>query len=260
MIKSNRIIKSNGIDEELRVDTIKSDQTDKRYLGHIVKVVSDILGDQTMVLQRVERAFQEQTKAYKALFGQLDGMDKKLDGGFNVLENNRIASLDKNITQKISSMEYDCLKQLKYQLDSICSKLQQQIHMQLLQLMIKQARERQEKPPVPAPSVTPTVPISAPRTAAKPSLPVSKVAEPVKAEASTPVQQGDWTESELEGKEIFDTIIVGWKRKDWEAAKGTREEFMRAWKKLSQTDKQKIRQGAWSKPIIDKMKMLGREL
>ncbi|MDD1779460.1 MAG: hypothetical protein LUQ65_14960 [Candidatus Helarchaeota archaeon] len=233
---------------------------DHRYLGHIVKVVSEILGDQTMVLQRVERAFQEQTKAYKALSQQLDQMDQKVDGGFNVMENNRIASLDKIISQRISAMQYDNLKQMKYQLDSICIKLQQQIQMQLLQFMIKQARVQQEKPPVPAPVVTPTSPISASRTAAKPSPPVPKGAEPVKAEAPTPVQQGEWTDSELEGAEIFDTIIVGWKRKDWETAKGTKEEFMRAWKKLSHTDKQKVRQGAWSKPIIDKMKMLGREI
>jgi hypothetical protein len=242
------------------VDTIRTDMTDKRYLGHIVKVVSDILGDQTMVLQRVERAFQEQNKVYKALFKQLDEMDQKIDGGFNVLENNRIASLDKIISQKISSMQYDSLKQMKSQLDSLCSKLQQQIQMQLLQFMIKQARAKQVKPPVPAPVVTPTIPISAPRTVAKPSPPVPKVAEPVQAEAASPVQQGEWTDSELEGAEIFDTIIVGWKRKDWETAKGTKEEFMRAWKKLSHTDKQKVRQGAWSKPIIDKMKMLGREI
>lgn len=242
------------------MDTIRTDMTDKRYLGHIVKVVSEILGDQTMVLQRVERAFQEQNKAYKALFKQLGEMDQKIDGGFNVLENNRIASLDKIISQKISSMQYDNLKQMKYQLDSLCSKLQQQIQMQLLQFMIKQARAKQEKPPVPAPVGSPTIPISASRTVAKPSPPVPKVAEPVKAEPTTPVQQGDWTDSELEGAEIFDTIIVGWKRKDWETAKGTKEEFMRAWKKLSHTDKQKVRQGAWSKPIIDKMKMLGREI
>lgn len=234
-------------------------KVDQRHIGEIVKVVSEILGDQTMVLQRVERAFQEQTKAYKSLSIQLNEMDKKIDGGFNVLENNRIASLDKNISQKISSMEYSTLKQLKYQLDSICSKLQQQIQMQLLQLMIKQTREWKEKLSIPTPSVAPTFPVSAPRTAVKPSPPVPKVAEPVKAEASIPVQEGDWTDSELEGAEIFDSIIVGWKRKDWETAKGTKEEFMRAWKKLSHTDKQKVRQGAWSKPIIDKMKMLGRE-
>jgi hypothetical protein len=232
---------------------------DQRYLGHIVKYVSEILGDQTMVLQRVERAFQEQTKAYKALNKQLSEMEKKIDGGFSVLENNRIASLDKIISQKISSMEYSNLTQLKYQLDSICSKLQQQIQMQLLQFMIMQAQERQVKHPIPAPSGAPTTPISASRVAIKPSPLVPKSAEPMKVEASPPVQEGDWTDSELEGAEIFDTIIVGWKRKDWDTAKGTKEEFMRAWKKLSHTDKQKVRQGAWSKPIIDKMKMLGRE-
>jgi hypothetical protein len=245
-------------------------KTDKRYLGHVVKVVSDIVGDQTMVLQRVERALQEQTKAYKALLNQLGVMDKKIDGGFNVLENNRIASLDKNITQKISLMEYGYLKQLKDKLDSVYSKLQQQIHAHLLHLMMKLSQGQQVKPQVIAPSITPIHAISAALPPSKPSPPVppSKPKSPVtpvpaaaKVETPTAAPEGSgWTESELEGAEVFDSIIIGWKRKDWDSAKGTKEVFMRAWKKLSHTDKQKIRQGAWSKPIIDKMKLLGREL
>jgi len=245
-------------------------KSDKRYLGHIVKVVSDIIGDQTAVLQRVERGLQEQNKAYKALVKQLEVMDKKVEGGFGVLENNRIASLDKNITQRISLMEYGYLKLLKNKLDSVYSKLQQQIHARLLHLMIKLSQEKLVKPQVVAPSSGPAeaIPAQLPPKKPIPSAPLSKsrspeISAPETAKAETPTvapKEGGWTESELEGAEVFDSIIIGWKRKDWDSAKGTKEEFMRAWKKLSHTDKQKIRQGAWSKPIIDKMKMLGREL
>lgn len=245
---------------------------DKRYLGHIVKVVSEIVGDQTAVLQRVERGIQEQNKAYRALLNQLVVMDKKVDGGFSVLENTRIATLDKNVTQKISLMENSYLKQLKNKVDSTYGKLQQQIHAQLLHAMIKLSKTKRLKPQASTPSITPVHAISAalpaiPSSKASPKAPVSPLGSPVKPVPATAKveipppasEKGDWMESELEGAEVFDSIIIGWKRKDWDSAKGTKEEFMRAWKKLSHTDKQKIRQGAWSKPIIDKMKMLGRE-
>jgi len=233
---------------------------DKKYLGYIVKVVSDIVGDQTMVLQRVERAIQEQNKAYKALLNQLGVMDKKIEDGFNVLETNRIASFDKNVTQKIFSMDYDYLKQLKDQLNSVCNRLQQQIHTKLLHLVIKQSQGQWISQQVIAPISRPMHAISAAPSPSKPSLSMKSGSVIVKEETPTVITKEDgWTESELEGAEVFDTIIIGWKQKDWNSAKGTREEFMRAWKKLSSTDKQKIRQGAWSKQIIDKMKMLGRK-
>ncbi|MHA1405365.1 MAG: hypothetical protein ACTSSI_16500 [Candidatus Helarchaeota archaeon] len=70
----------------------------------------------------------------------------------------------------------------------------------------------------------------------------------------------EWTESELEGFKVFDTVIAisKWKMRDFEAQKGTREEFAIAWRKLSGPARKEIRNGAWSKAIITKIKMLGR--
>ncbi|MHA1315729.1 MAG: hypothetical protein ACTSRB_17625, partial [Candidatus Helarchaeota archaeon] len=67
-------------------------------------------------------------------------------------------------------------------------------------------------------------------------------------------------ESELEGFKVFDTVIAisKWKMRDFEAQKGTREEFAIAWRKLSGPARKEIRNGAWSKAIITKIKMLGR--
>ncbi|MFX1449626.1 MAG: hypothetical protein ACFFCM_02215, partial [Promethearchaeota archaeon] len=99
--------------------------------------------------------------------------------------------------------------------------------------------------------------------------PVSKLQAPIPAPplksgvtvapAEEETIEGDWRESELEGAKIFDELITGWKLRDWEKVGGTKEMFMYAWPKLSSYDRQKIKSGTWSKPIINKVKMLGRE-
>lgn len=67
-----------------------------------------------------------------------------------------------------------------------------------------------------------------------------------------------WTDSEIEGFQLFDETITGWKLRDFEKLKGTREMFAIAWRKLSSHDKKRIRNGAWSDPIIKKITLLGR--
>ncbi|MFX0137143.1 MAG: hypothetical protein ACFFDN_26120 [Candidatus Hodarchaeota archaeon] len=88
-----------------------------------------------------------------------------------------------------------------------------------------------------------------------PSISVKTSVAP--SEEKVPV--GDWRESELEGSKIFDELITGWKRRDWEKIGGTKEMFMYGWAKLSSYDRKKIRSGTWSKPIMNKLKLLGRE-
>lgn len=68
----------------------------------------------------------------------------------------------------------------------------------------------------------------------------------------------DISSSEAEGSKVFDEFIVSWKLKDWENIGGTKEMFINAWKKLSSYDKQKIKSGTWSKPMMEKVKLLGR--
>ncbi|NVM01445.1 MAG: hypothetical protein HWN67_03870, partial [Candidatus Helarchaeota archaeon] len=90
-----------------------------------------------------------------------------------------------------------------------------------------------------------------------PTMPVKQVVKEVPSEEK--ISEGDWSESELEGAKIFDELITGWKQRDWEKIGGTREIFMAGWAKLSSYDKKKIRSGTWSKQIINKIKLLGRE-
>ncbi|MHA1250876.1 MAG: hypothetical protein ACTSRP_12865, partial [Candidatus Helarchaeota archaeon] len=91
--------------------------------------------------------------------------------------------------------------------------------------------------------------------------PIQKPISPiqVQSKSASAELEGDWSESELEGGEIFERIIVGWKRRDFEKAQGTKEIFMRAWKKLSSYDRAQIKNGAWSQALINKIKMLGRK-
>lgn len=235
----------------------------ERHVTELVRVISEIVGGQVGVLQRVERAIAEQIKAYAAIVEKLDLVDKKTQGGFTVLENTRLASIDKNVMERLANIDYRYLMKLKHDLDVLNQRLQQQVNAQLLELLIKQARRpvksagtilgrgRSSNSVIEAGAPYVRDPILSP-VGPQPQIP-SIPAEEVK------VPEGDWMESEMEGAQIFDSIIVGWKRRDWEDAKGTREIFMRAWRKLSSSDKQKIRNGAWSKPIITKMKLLGRE-
>ncbi len=237
----------------------------QRHLKELVQVISDILGGQTNVLQRVERGLTEQYKTYAQVVSKVSLLDKKIQGGFTVLEGNRLASLDKNVSEKLSSLDYSYLVKLKQDLDKVHSKLQRQLNLQLLKLFIKQSKEPRKRargvapaksqPSVALPSRRPSVARAPAYTATVP-----QPQQPVSQEAAADVEGDDWSESELEGAQIFDNIITGWKRRDWESqAKGTKEMFMRAWKKLSNTDRQKIRNGTWSKKVIKKMKLLSRE-
>ena len=237
----------------------------ERHIKELVQVISDILGGQTTVLQRVERGLTEQYKTYHDVVTRMQLLDKKIQGGFTVLENKRLASLDKNVSERLSTLDYTFLMKLKHQVDAIHSKLQQQLNLQLMQLLIKQTKKpskrvREKTPTAVRPSVgLPTKRPGIPRAPAYTAT-VPQPTQPVSQEAAADVEDKDWMESELEGAQIFDTIITTWKRRDWESqAKGTKEMFMRAWKKLSNPDRQKIRNGTWSKKIIKKMQLLSRE-
>jgi len=72
------------------------------------------------------------------------------------------------------------------------------------------------------------------------------------------VDPNKWSDSEIEGFGVFDEMITGWKLRDFEKLKGTREIFAIAWRKLSGHDRKRIRNGAWSEPLIKKLTMLGR--
>jgi hypothetical protein len=232
----------------------------KKHIAQIVQVVSEILGGQTSILQRIEQGYEKQNQLWHEMINKLELLDKKIQGGFTVLETNRITSLDKNVTQKISTLEYGYLKQLKQQLDSLHTKLQQQVHAQFFQLLIKKGQSLPATPEVAAPVIAP--PLRVP-SRIKPAAVISPTPTTTPA-APLPVVEdikGDIMDSEVEGAEVYETIITSWKRRDWEKFKdgGTKEEFVRAWRKLSNTDRQKIKNGAWSEPIMNKMKMLGRE-
>jgi hypothetical protein len=232
----------------------------KRHITQVVKVVNDILEAQTVILQRIETGYTDHLAVYNELLTKIDLLDKKIEGGFTVMENNRLASLDHTISNKLKMLEYSYLKELKTKLNSVHMKLFQQIQTRMLQLLMKRPERPKkalepERVSIKHPSYRPYASIAptavVPQAQSYDAAAIAEAAEEL---------EGDWMESELEGATIFDSIITGWKRRDWEKIKGTKEMFMRGWKKLSASDKQKIKNGAWSKPIMNKIKMLGREL
>ena len=96
------------------------------------------------------------------------------------------------------------------------------------------------------------------RTGGAKSKQESKALRPGAILSKAVVDPTKWTESEIEGFQVFDELIHGWKLRDYEKLNGTREGFAIAWRKLSDHDRKKIRSGTWSEPIIKKIKHLGR--
>lgn len=231
-----------------------------RHITQVVQVVNDILQAQKAILERIEVGYREQLEVYNELKSRIDLLDKKIEGGFTVLETTRIDSLDKTVSAKLKNIQYSYIRELKQKIDAINIKLQQQVQAKMLQLMIKgsmkpiqKSSERglvAERPVRRVPSYRPT-PLGVPAPAAPASLSAQEIELPES-------EDGDWMESEIEGAQIYDTIITGWKRRDWEGIEGDKETFMRGWRKLSNSDRQKIKNGAWSKPIMNKIKLLGR--
>ncbi|MHA1265498.1 MAG: hypothetical protein ACTSRS_09710 [Candidatus Helarchaeota archaeon] len=233
----------------------------ERHITELVRVISDIVGGQRSVLQKIERGLVEYNKANIAIIKKLNLIDQKIQGGFNILENTKLTALESKVTEGLERIDITFLRKVERDLDDIKAKLQQQINAQLLHVLIKQSMKQKKPEPSDIRRARPISPLVTPRRApihaVTAPVPKSAAAEAASAEA-VEVPEGEWQESELEGAKIFDTIIVGWKRRDWEKVKGTKEIFMRGWKKLSSSDKQKIRNGAWSKPIMNKIKLLGR--
>ncbi|MHA1277762.1 MAG: hypothetical protein ACTSQI_09375 [Candidatus Helarchaeota archaeon] len=230
-----------------------------RHIAQIVKVVNDILEAQTVILQRIEEGYKEHLSVYNELLNRIGLLDRKIEGGFTVMEKTRLASLDQTISNKLKKIEYGYLNELKSELDAVHTKLFQQVQTRMLQLLIQHPKQLQKlsthKPrEVGKPTLHPSAPI-APTTL----VPEAKAYHTPKQPQTVAAVEGDWSESELEGATIFEAIITGWKRRDWEKVQGTKETFMRGWKKLSSVDRQKIKNGTWSKPIMKKIKLLGRE-
>ncbi|MFX1295397.1 MAG: hypothetical protein ACFFD2_11185 [Promethearchaeota archaeon] len=237
--------------------TPQVDDKQKRHITQVVKFVNDILEAQSVILQRIETSYQENLQTFNEFLNRVNLLDKKVEGGFSVLETNRLTSLDKKVSDKLRNLEYNYLIELKQKLDAVHTKLFQQIQARMFQLLVKKSLK------APRMSFSKAAPSEKTAKAAPFRGPYAQRAHAATASTPQPVQlaetpTGDWSESELEGAEIYDAIITTWKRRDWEKVQGTKEIFMRGWKKLSKTDKQKIKNGAWSKQIMNKIKLLGR--
>jgi len=224
----------------------------------LINLITGILENSMKFLMKIEKNLENKNRLLKSLYNKIENFQTKISNDIDNFIKTGLEKTYNNILYQFELINIKKLQEINKELDQIFNKLSLNFQMKNIELLNKNIELSlyQPKPSIekkedltrknykPAPKQRP---ISYPPT----SIPKTQSIE-------SEIPEGDWTESELEGAKIFDTIIVGWKRRDFEKAQGTKEIFMRAWKKLSNYDRAQIKNGAWSKKLIDKIKLLGR--
>lgn len=223
----------------------------------LINLTTGILEDSMKLLQKIEKTIEMQNKSFNSLSDTLDKFEKKIETNFNDIQDNKIDVIFDKISSRLDLINTEKVKDLNIELNEITKNIQNNFQFKSISLLNKVInlnlnRPKLSKPPTPS-FVSGFQRRTIIRRAGSP-LRSSKSESELEVEAP----QGDWTSLELEGAEIFEKVITGWKRRDLEKADGNKEMFMRAWKKLSNYDRSAIKNGAWSKKLINKIKMLGR--
>ncbi len=247
----------------------------------ITREFKEILEKGIHYLNNIEELIDKRTEFLNNAKGSLDIIEKMVEEQFPKLIQDIIPPISSKLNKKFDNIKpnveklsdaqkliADIVNQLQtdvkiFSIKDIYKKIEELEKIDFSQPIMAQAIMTQ---PVTSPVVESPSPSTAkvPKKEAAPKLqaPIPKLPGKKDLKEPAPVEEipeGDWRESELEGSKLFDELITGWKLRDWEKVGGTKEMFMYAWPKLSSFDKKKIKSGTWSKPIINKIKMLGRE-
>jgi hypothetical protein len=209
------------------------------------------------LLQKIEKTIEMQNKSFNSLSETFDRLEKKIETNFNEIQDKKIDVIFDKISSRLDLINTEKVKDLNVELNEISKNIQNNFQFKSVSLLnrVINLNLNRPKPSKPrTPSFTSGFQNKTPISRSVSHLRSKKSESDLEVEAP----QGDWTSLELEGAEIFEKVITGWKRRDLEKADGNKEMFMRAWKKLSSYDRSAIKNGAWSKKLINKIKMLGR--
>ena len=221
----------------------------------LINLTTGILEDSMKLLQKIEKTIEMQNKSFNSLSDTFDRLEKKIETNFNEIQDNKIDVIFDKISSRLDLINTEKVKDLNIELNEITKNIQNNFQFKSISLLNKVINLNLNRPKPSKPQTPSFV------SGFKRRTPISRAGShhrSSKSELEVEAPQGDWTSLELEGAEIFEKVITGWKRRDLEKADGNKEMFMRAWKKLSNYDRSSIKNGAWSKKLINKIKMLGR--
>ncbi|MHA1270148.1 MAG: hypothetical protein ACTSPY_10210 [Candidatus Helarchaeota archaeon] len=222
----------------------------------LMNLITGILEDSMKLLKKIEKNIDTQNRSLKQLSDKLKIIKDKVDKNFNDLLENHFRPVFNKIIMRLELIDKDSIKEIDQEIENISNTLQNNFQIQTISLLNKMINLQLTRPRVSTERITSKLQIKSPMRVV--SLGRASTVETSSVEEQEEIPEGDWTESELEGAEIFEKIITGWKRRDFEKSQGTKEIFMKAWKKLSSYDRAQIKTGAWSQNLINKIKMLGR--
>ena len=224
----------------------------------LINLITGILEDSMKLLIKVEKNIEDQNRSLRTLSNNFDNINNNISNQFENLNNNHLEPIFDNISSHFDIIDTDNIKKFNAEIDEISKNLQNNFQFQSISLLNRVIILNMIQPQPRSTSIQTRIPsqISSRRLSATKTK--STTIKPI-IEEDSPVSDGDWSESQLEGADIFENTITGWKRRDFDKAQGTKEIFMRAWKKLSSYDQAQIRNGAWSGKLINKIKMMGRE-
>jgi len=242
----------------------------------MTKSFKEILQKGVTYLKNIETMMDERIEKLKIAKESLDRIDNSLESQLSNITQSGFSELISTISYQFESakpkieklaraqtMIIDTVKQLTsdmkiYSTKELLKKVEELEKIDFNQPVVTQVIEVAATTPIDSTLSSKKTPLSAPIPTVSPVLSPKTQVSALES-VTEDLDLEDIRESELEGAKIFETIITGWKRRDWEKIGGTKEMFIWAWAKLSNFDRQKIKNGTWSKQIMNKCKLLGRE-
>ena len=228
----------------------------------------DILVKAISHLKNIEAQIDKRLEALKIAKKSVDQIDKIVKKEFSEIINSGFSDVTLHLSKMLDELspKLQKLGVAQTMIHDIVTQLRTDIKlftMKDLKLKIKELEEIDFTQPIITETVQVTAPSAQKAPKAKATVKSGGPSITKSAVQETPVEEPpteeDWRESELEGANVFDSLITGWKRRDWEKIGGNKEMFMVGWSKLSSYDRTRIKSGTWSKSMMNKVKLLGRE-
>ncbi len=243
--------------------------------NELVQEIKGILQKTIASLKNLESHLNVRTDEIKNFNDNIDKFETKIDDDFKKITD-LLPNMDDNVSQRIAKIAQktekltNLLKGYKDAFQSLSNESQPLFDYDINELLYDVVNLEEidfSQPIVVSRAVAPSSATVGNNVSPSVAAKAAKIQSELKGTSVTSASSGSsneivdpnkWTDSEIEGFGVFDELITGWKLRDFEKLEGSREMFAIAWRKLSEHDRKRIRNGAWSEPIIKKIALLGR--
>ncbi|MHA1271244.1 MAG: hypothetical protein ACTSPY_15740 [Candidatus Helarchaeota archaeon] len=107
----------------------------------MVKILTGILEDSVEALRRIEKHILDQNRLINDLMKRINIIENKFETGFNTITNSSLPNFEKNISEKMKSLETSTLDELGDLLNSLVNKLKKNLQILTIQDIVQNIDE-----------------------------------------------------------------------------------------------------------------------